>query len=205
MKLYPALGYHPGHEVLAPIYHICEKCNIPITVHCGGESVSSFENRIETNVFGEPFVVDQGSRKLNARKLNEPSNWFDVMEKFKNLKVNLAHFGGSSAWVESSAEPHKRIKDILSLMEQYDGIYSDFSFNLNDQEATRIFSNRFRSKEPEFDKIKSRTMFGTDYWVVVPQSNLISDQYYFLEMLSDFKNDLLVNNVSDFLFKTIDD
>ncbi|GAA0876466.1 hypothetical protein GCM10009118_28760 [Wandonia haliotis] len=200
VKLYPALGYYPAHDTLAPIYEVCQACNIPITVHCGGEMISTFKKRIETNIFGKPVTVATGKRKLNARELNDPDNWFVVMEKYENLKVNLAHFGGSGAWEKSRDNLHQRIQDIILLMEKYKGIYSDFSYNFNDDEATRIFSNYMRSDAKKYSKIKERTMYGTDYWVVLPQSNMISDQEYFLDTLYEYNDVLLVDNVKSFLF-----
>src|SRR5690606_23491665 len=50
VKLYPALGVSPSDELLLPIYEVCEKLNIPIVTHCGGEDVSTFSDPIEVHM-----------------------------------------------------------------------------------------------------------------------------------------------------------
>ena len=201
VKLYPALGYHPADQVLAPIYYICEKCNIPITVHCGGTIISTFEDEFEINIFGKTETVKKGSRKANAHYLNDPKNWEIVLKEFSKLKVNLAHFGGGETWDKSEKKLDERAQVIVDLMNEYPGVYSDFSFNLNDEKASRIFCNYFRNSSKEYDRLRTRTMHGTDYWVVLPQSNIVADQAFFLDILEDYNDDLLINNPNSFLFE----
>lgn len=199
IKCYPSLGYHPASMALAPIFHVCQEANIPVLTHCGGEIISTFETEIKTDVFGTPLTINNGSRKGNAAQLNHPLNWEPVLKEFSNLRLNLAHFGSNSAWLESETAPHPKVATILRFMDTYPHVYSDFSFNLSDKKSTRIFRKYLASDDLKYSKIKEHTMYGTDFWVVVPQSNLKKDQKAFLKLTEGFQDKLLVENVMNYL------
>lgn len=199
VKCYPSLGYHPASMALAPIFEVCELAQIPVLTHCGGEIISTFETEIKTDIFDTPLIINNGSRKGNAAQLNHPLNWEPVLKEFPELHLNLAHFGSNSAWLESEEIPHPKVSTIIRFMETYPHVYSDFSFNLSDAESTNIFVKYLSSTDHKYRKIKDRTMYGTDFWVVVPQSNLKKDQKAFLNLTEGFHDKLLVENVINYL------
>lgn len=199
IKCYPSLGYLPTARVLAPIFAVCEQANIPVITHCGGSMISTFADPVKTDFFGFEVNISEGDRKKNADALNEPHNWEAVLENFKQLRLSFGHFGGDEAWEKSKNTPAPRVSTILSYMHKYPNVYADFSFNFNDRKITKTFGSYFKSTDPNYAPFKTRSLFGTDFWVVVPQSDLEKDQKYFLKVTQGHHDNLLDKNVIAFL------
>ena len=121
------------------------------------------------------------------------------MENFKQLRLSFGHLGGDEAWEKSKNTPASRVSTILSYMHKYPNVYADFSFNFNDRKITKSFGNYFKSTDPNYAPFKTRSLFGTDFWVVVPQSDLEKDQKYFLKVTQGHHDNLLDKNVIAFL------
>lgn len=191
VKCYPSLGYFPWDSRLDPIFQICAEKNIPVLTHCGGEIVSTFEKSIRVcNSDGEfDFLIPGNSRIERARYLNDPEHWVSVLKKYNNLKLNFGHFGGDTNW-ENHDETGKneRILRILEMMKNTDWkVYTDFSFNVVEERL-------FKALKKELDnstEIAKKTMFGTDYWVVLPAGELLDMQKKFLIQLKNHQTTLL--------------
>ncbi len=207
VKIYPALGYDPSDYRLWPIYEICEKYNIPVLSHCGGESISTdevdnltiYEGDIKVNLTGK-------DRKEIAYSLNDPARWTIVLEKFPKLKLNLAHFGGNETWEKPSVVSHegqKRKETIFKFMSMYDNVYADFSYILIETLPTKNLREVITVKE----YIRKRTLFGTDYWVVNKEGDLLKEQKEFLNSIDENAEELelskylTVFNPFNYLFK----
>lgn len=197
IKCYPSLGYLPADKQLMPIFKICEEKNIPVMAHCGGESVSTFDNPIKVNRLGTTIYINDPTRALRARKLNEPSEWEYVLKEFNDLRLCLGHFGGVKAW-ENHQDTAHRIPKILEMMDTYKNLYADFSYNLESLPAIQNFRDRlFNSADSTL--MKERTFFGTDFWVILPFSNLIKDQHNFVEETQSVSDELLKTNVLKYM------
>jgi predicted TIM-barrel fold metal-dependent hydrolase len=197
VKCYPALGYMPGDFRLSPIFKICAEKNIPIVTHCGGEVVSTFEKKIPVFEGTIHRYIQEGKRKNRAYILNNPQNWESVLKANPNLRLNLGHFGSGKAW--EGHDPGFRISYILSRMTVYPNLYADFSFNLESKIATQNFQVELsRGKDKKI--MQERSLFGTDFWVILPMSNLIKDQEFFLnEIGKPLSKALLIDNVLNYL------
>jgi predicted TIM-barrel fold metal-dependent hydrolase len=113
IKMYPPLGYHPvpddqaneGYHVvpenrpndrvardnLHDFYTWCQEKRVPITAHCSqGGAVA------ETVSFGPAL----------QNYLCRPYNWRQVLKKYPELILNLAHFGGHASDVKKLVEDH---------------------------------------------------------------------------------------------------
>ena len=111
VKLYPSLGYLPSHPVLLEMYGICEKKMIPVTVHCGTGSVHS-SRRFHKDIPGLRYDQDNPtaparltgqtkwflSKQAYADYFNHPENWRPVLERYPELRLNIAHFGCTVEW-----------------------------------------------------------------------------------------------------------
>lgn len=198
VKCYPALGYLPADERLMPIFKICAEKNIPVMTHCGGEIVSTFESPIHANRLGEKVEINDLKRKHRARKLNEPTEWEYVLKEYKDLRLCLGHYGGGAAW-ENDPDTAHRIPEILDMMARYDNLYADFSFNLESLTAIKNFRNKLFKDDAHGKLMKERSLFGTDFWVILPLSDLIKDQRNFIEETEDLINELLKTNVLKYM------
>ncbi|MBN1116146.1 MAG: amidohydrolase family protein [Bacteroidales bacterium] len=178
IKVYPALGYLPSDPVLMPLYEICESKKIPVTTHCGGDLVGA----TQPTAYSGFRVVDNnlefysgettGKYAENASFYNNPQLWEPVLFKHPKLKLNLAHFAGTDEWnrFHKGDEP-ERINTIIRLMKNYENVYADFSFNIHKNNMANILSEKL-----EQDKlVRERVLWGTDFHVVLPASNLKRD------------------------------
>lgn len=197
VKVYPALGYHPADSRLDPIFKICAEKKIPVLTHCGGTSVSTFQKNITVDIDGNATQVPGNTRQDKAHWLNAPNNWKPVLEKHPTLHLNLAHFGGVSQW--HSTVLSQRVQDIIDLMNEYQ-VYSDFSFNINKELAIKNFTNALKANNATGQLLKERSLFGTDYWVILPGSNLNEDQQNFIQDSAEMFTALAKTNSLKYLF-----
>ncbi|MBO6794728.1 MAG: amidohydrolase family protein [Balneolaceae bacterium] len=198
VKCYPALGYLPSDARLTPIFEICEKKNIPIITHCGGEMISTFDNPVVVYRGNAREEIDDQKRKHRARKLNEPIEWKPVLEQFNDLRLCLGHFGGKGAWNGKPATKD-RIPTILQMMADYPNLYADFSFNLESDKTVSAFTKKLFADDTDSKLMSKRTLFGTDFWVVLPMSDLNNDQRSFLKAVKGYEKQLLTTNVRNYL------
>jgi predicted TIM-barrel fold metal-dependent hydrolase len=183
IKLYPSLGYHPADIRLKAIYEVCEKKGIPVLTHGGGAIVSTYKLAVSGTKFtlhgNAPYNLSDSTRKRLATQLNEPELWRDVLECFPSLRLNLGHHGGGSEWATpADVQQSTRIPIIEGLMQQYDNVYADFSFNLK-----RSMADTYTSIVSQNPLLRRRAMFGTDYWVVLPQGDIVKDQTHLLQQM----------------------
>lgn len=200
LKCYPALGYRPYDDRLAPIFEICEAKNIPVTSHCGGEAVSTFEKSFPLRYNGVDLeeLLPGKNRKMRARGLNDPKHWHKVLERFPKLRLNLAHFGSDffwSAYLQNGKDD--RLQSIMDLLldDRYQ-VYTDFSYNV-------IVGDTYKSLLEvltEHPKLKDKIMYGTDYWVVLPAGDLAGQQRSFLKEFKVHQEQLLREVPRKFLF-----
>ena len=199
VKLYPSLGYLPSDERLYPIFEVCEKKNIPVLTHCGGETVSAYKKEIEVRRGTIKETWKENNRIDLAKRLNDPENWEDVLKMYPKLKLNFGHFGGDTAWSEYRAnKTQKRIDKIIELMNSYENVYADFSFNIIEDNLFETFDDLLSKS----DLVKERSLFGTDFWVVLPSGNLVEKQEDFLVTLDKYKEHLISRNPLKYLFDT---
>ncbi len=180
LKVYPSLGYLPTHPTLMKMLEVCAAKGIPVLTHCSSGSTHGSLKR-KDNVPGT-FVNDKGEHIQNAdfktrvlhRKddyrdfFNRPQNWEPVLEKFPNLKLNIAHFGGDVAWEDYlNGKNTKWIDTILGFIDKYDNVYADFSYTLYSQRYSKALKKMMAKNE----KLASRTLFGSDYYMLVIEDN----------------------------------
>jgi len=146
IKLYAPTGFSPTDPVLfadGGIYELCEKEGIPITVHNSSEGFSTHANSVRVNGlvnlnnqlvqidneivrFGTPFfsLRMRTAIKERALTLNHPKIWRKVFEKYPNLKLDLAHFGGKaelSKFVNSEIDKTRLTSsEFASLLDLFD-------------------------------------------------------------------------------------
>ncbi len=164
IKIYPPLGFKPWpddaqtlekHRLL---YAFCEKHRVPIITHCD----------------------DQGFRGIAAEeawKLTDPASWRPVLENYPELKIDFAHFGKqysitSRSNIQSIAARLRHHPDspwfmsIISLMQEYDGVYADLSFSgCTPDFYAGLVSFIREQKDTARERIMDRILFGSDFSV----------------------------------------
>lgn len=164
--MYTRLGFHPDDNGMIPLYQHCIKNDLPIVVHTSNEGFPAFYNWKYTE---------------NAN----PSAWSNVLAKNPKLRINFAHFGGSSeVWSNK----------IIDYMEMYDNVYADLSYSVEKTIETTL---KYWKSHPI---VQERLLFGTDYPMTTFLGSL--DNYYdnFLKKFDKNQmNALMVTNTQKFL------
>ena len=189
VKLYPSLGYLPSHPVLMDLYQICVDKKIPVTVHCGTGAVSSSWRYLK-NIPG--FRYDQKnpaapaefseqtcwffSSHAFADYFNHPDRWKPVLERFPDLRLNLAHFGSTVEWEKYlNNQDNSWPSRIMDLIYRYPHVYTDISYNISAREQHKLL-RELLLRNP---RLQERVLFGSDYFMVVKEG-------HFRTILADF-------------------
>jgi hypothetical protein len=148
IKVYPPLGFNPWPEEtweedaddemkkVRSLYEFCQANKIPITAHCS-------ENG---------FLVDK-----KYKELSHPKKWAKVLDTYKELRLNLAHFGADNEeWREA----------IVQLMIQYKNVYTDISSRGVDEKYYGELKKFIGRRDPDVkDVLMKRIIFGSDFMI----------------------------------------
>lgn len=157
LKLYPRLGYPPDHPVLMErLYPLCVERNIPVMTHCSAGGVQG-----------------RGLSRRMADEWSSPLAWRPVRDRFPDLRVCLAHFGGMTAWkdyVEQGIDPRdpeaawRNWQSCIRRMiagGDWPNLWTDISYTLFDFENYVPFLKIFL-EEPN---LACRVLFGSDFYM----------------------------------------
>ncbi len=177
IKLYPALGYFPDDEYLAPVFAYAQENQIPITSHCIPKNPNHYRGRIPTEhkekarKFVPGFQLKETKRKYDfAMYYNHPFWWEKVLEKFPNLKINLAHFGGNAEWDRYLDDPFSKERENKSWYymirkmienEDYPNVYGDISFTVFDSKLYPLLKSLLKRNET-----RNNILFGSDFYML---------------------------------------
>ncbi len=189
LKVYPSLGYLPSHPVMMQMLEICAEKGIPVLTHCSSGSTHGSNKRgIAKGTFvhykekNEEYGEEkrEENRAFKARRFkkkndyrdfyNRPHHWDVVLEKFPNLKLNIAHFGGDHSWenfTNGKSDNSCWVKKIVSQMDKYPNVYADFSYTLSYPE----YSKRLKTLMTEQPIVEDRVLFGSDYYMLVIEND----------------------------------
>lgn len=173
IKVYPPNGFSPMHKLLVgkdSIFEYCSKNNIPVISHCsfGGFATPAMEidlngmiipdgksNPVEWNKkYSFKTGLKSGFGKMvqeRAAVLNHPKIWNEVLKRYPNLILVLAHFGsGSDEWQDK----------IKEMMKTYSGLYTDVSCMSDKRTLLRV--KLIAQSNPE---IGNKFLYGSDYFL----------------------------------------
>lgn len=202
IKVYPPLGFDPWpkgvHERLKVefLYRHCEEKRIPITTHCSDGG----------------FIIDSFGA---ANKRSSPEKWERVLEKYPELKLNLAHMGackGILSRMESQWTGKSWTDMVFCLISTYTNVYADFSCQGFDDEYYRALKEQMERKSHELSEIlklknirlKDKILFGSDLMINLLWTDSYSrymDVFFRTSHFSeDEKNSFCSCNPEKFLF-----
>ena len=201
IKLYPALGFYPSDQRLEKMYQYAEAHLFPVLTHCtrvgayyAGKKLP--EDLARYNTFHESQAVKERHKtamytNVNLHKPSEacdnfldPVNYIDVLEKFPNLKICFAHFGGETEMAKvfdkaGNQKPEQpllhrdavnaglsagvswfRIIEYLMKSPLYPNVYADVSFTLHENELYEALKSVLGNTA-----YRNRILFGTDFFM----------------------------------------
>jgi predicted TIM-barrel fold metal-dependent hydrolase len=140
-------------EVLRELYDYCVDNEVPITAHCVMNGIEAYP--------GASF--DFGQAKF----------WDEVLrqERYKNLHLNLAHFGWNQEPGQGYAGSESWAKDVCDLIVRYDNVYADVSHHrVLTRKGRKSFVDGYRQMRRDYsndiEKIKKRMLYGSDWHVL---------------------------------------
>ena len=203
IKIYPALGYLPSHPALMKVFDYCSRMEIPVTAHCsrGGVNSDFFSIPVKGKVFdGERYVdVEETKRQLFRsrwrRYFNEPRNWVPVLEKYKNLRLNLAHFGGEDEWrLYLSGRKGTWVDKVINLAMRYENVYTDISYTFCHREFYPTIRKMIMGPMGE------KMLFGSDYYMAEMEGHFYSSiNTIFVELTEEERRKITEINPKKFL------
>jgi hypothetical protein len=153
IKLYPPLGFDPWPEdakkraTVEALYDFCSEKGIPITTHCdeGGFRLISLEK---------------------CWNYTSPRRYLPVFKKYPKLKLNFAHLGHTYALPFGAAKTMEWRSEIFAMMQEFPGVYGDFSFNGTSPEYYDGLLRALDALSGESREIvQGRILFGSDFMV----------------------------------------
>ena len=215
IKLYTPNGYSPTDPLLFGtngnkdgFYAFCEENGIPVTVHNSDGGFATLSKSVyvsglihvkgqlhnldnEKLIFSKK-ILDKDAVYERAVTLNHPMIWRKVAEKYPNLLLNLAHFGGGkqlNAALENPDDDTLWSNGIIALLkdERYN-VYTDLScfsdFN--------VLTNLILSKV--YTEIKHRIMYGSDYTLLLFFENDFDNNVKQFRKLFDADFDIIASD-----------
>jgi len=191
IKLYPPLGFDPWPEdgkrraVAEVLYAFCCEKSIPITTHC-----------------------DDGGFRLipleKSWKFSSPGRFRPALEKHPKLKLNFAHLGHTYSLPFGVSHLTNWRADIFTLMEEFPGVYGDFSFDGTNPDYYEGLMRALEAlPEASRDIVRRRILFGSDFMVNLVKVRSYADYYrQFFESAFDAatKDGFVSGNPEKFLF-----
>ena len=171
IKLYPAIGYFPSDPRLDGVYAYAEASQIPIMANCAGGGVY-YQGKLTEERRRDPLTGEVLKKTKNSEFTDyytDPRQYAPVLEKYPNLKLCFAHYGGSNAWNEFLAQSwHDKLKENWFFLinqylkdERYPNIYTDVSYTLAEPDLYPIL----KAYLEDVPAIRERVLFGTDYYM----------------------------------------
>jgi len=177
IKLYAPTGFSPTDPALYGkngVYELCETHGIPITVHCSNEGFSTHANSVKIHGlvnlnnklvhmnneivrFNIPFfsLRFRTAVKERAFTLNHPKIWEKVFEKYPNLKLNMAHFGGRD-------ELAKYVNYAIDVKKLSSNEFSSLVDLAENEETKTLFETCFLKKEVKLKGKAIRVVYVLD-------------------------------------------
>lgn len=174
IKIYPPLGFYPFDERLNPVYSYAQANNIPVMAHCSRGGIYARKK------ISEEMRKHPQTGKLNTAKdkdvfsdcYADPDNYKSVLTKFPELRICLAHFGGTKDW-DTFLYPHlikeenngvswfSKILDMIRSGD-YPNLYTDVSYTILEDEHYMHVLKVILSNPA----VLKKTLFGSDFYMV---------------------------------------
>jgi len=175
LKLYPPTGYHPYDQRLWPLYEYAQEHNLPVLTHCSRPASVQYRGKPTVEMRTDPVtgeLLNIGRFELLTR-FTDPDAYLPLLQKYPQLRVCLAHFGGAGDWTRYLDNPWHSATDIakkswlakiLDMLrsDTYPNLWTDISYTLyaNDE---HVYLLKVLLSDP---RVSSRVLFGSDFYVV---------------------------------------
>jgi len=171
IKIYPAIGYFPADSRLTDVYSYAQDNQLPIMTHCtrGGvyyKGKLTVERRTDPHS-GIAYKKDKNAAFTDV--YSNPDQYITILDKFPDLKICFAHYGGSDEWDKFLKEswhgnaPDTWFYKINELInnQKYANVYTDVSYTLVRSDLFPVLKSYLETNK----QLRERVLFGTDYYM----------------------------------------
>lgn len=167
IKVYPPLGFYPFDAKLDAVWAYAQGNQVPVLVHCSRGGV--YARRITEEMRRDPDTGRRigGKPKDFTDRYTDPANWVRVLEKYKGLRLCLAHFGGGSEWRSYLRTPRFERAEkswliaVRDLISRYDHVYTDIAYTACDRDHHPLLKVLINTPE-----LREKILYGSDYYMV---------------------------------------
>jgi predicted TIM-barrel fold metal-dependent hydrolase len=242
IKLYPALGFFPFDPRLDELYAYAETNQLPIITHVTRVGSQYIGSKITELIPKQPFtllsnnsVADKAMKEIYERiqsyyerkwivdnqigdndfacdLFSHPQNYIPILEKFPNLKICLAHMGGSNEVIRNTkdsslkkirkTDPELWCERIRKMMITYPNLYTDISYtlsDLDDDDVRATIIEFMKTADNQEKLLMKRVLFGTDFFMT-EQEKRESELYQLSQLhLAEFHDIITRENPAEFL------
>jgi predicted TIM-barrel fold metal-dependent hydrolase len=173
IKLYPNLGYAATDPRLEPVWAFADERRLPVMTHCSRGGLHGFDDRRRIR------VTEDSAGDYGAPRLYEP-----ILDRYRNLRLCLAHLGGQAEWLrflqdpwylptphENKVRPENKapswVADIRDMLHVYPNLYTDISYTIFYFQEFVPFLKVLLT-DP---LVRKRVLFGSDYYMADLESD----------------------------------
>lgn len=218
IKMYTALGYRPMDAKLnfpwTDYYELITNKKIPIICHGGrgGMITHDIVHYYEHEHPNFRAVTEHFKKTWFYNQFISPYAWEEVLKRFPDLFLCLAHFGGDEFWIDNHDENRASSKffwedlyafdlnnwipEFLYLMKTYPNFYVDLSYFI----LRPSMIDYFKQALMYHPDIKKKLLFGTDWWLYTMEKGYGSYNSY-LSYIENFSNMVISINDNNVLEK----
>lgn len=185
IKVYPSEGYLPSHPALMTLFSYCEENKIPVISH--NSSANMHHPDWKYRIFGKILkgsdwddtdqnvvLANEGAVQATYNAIN---NWIPVLQRFPNLYLDIAHFGGN--WDDYLAgKPNTWQQAIIDIVTnpKYPNVYTDFAYTFSNP----VYAKGLRTLLASNIALSKKVLHGTDFCMVMLEgtySDLVKNFY----------------------------
>ena len=170
IKLYPPLGYYPFDERLGDVYAYAQDHQIPIVTHCTRGGVY-YKGTITQEMRAHPKTgehLPERRHKHFTDHYTDPRNYEYVLDKYEDLKLCVAHYGGEDEWHRYLNDPWPNpstreswLSVISGLIRNHRNVYADISFTAHNERFWPLIKVLMNT-----DGLRDKIIYGSDFYVV---------------------------------------
>ena len=170
IKLYPPMGFSPLDSRLDKLWEWAEAEEVPIMSHCSRGGVYFRGNLSDKSLPDRGWTIRKKSQSNAALtdQFSNPIAYRNVLNRYPNLKICLAHLGGKEeceSWLSEPWPSHLSNSNwltvILGLIHSFRNVFTDISYVGYDVHLHPLIHMLVRD-----EVIGRRVLFGSDFYMV---------------------------------------
>ena len=161
LKMYTPLGFYPFDERLDALYKWASEKRLPILYHCHKQGGVYYKGTFRNEWLSPGHGMSFKAEPMNKFRDNfmDPKCFEILIGKFPELKICLAHFGGTYE-MDKDGTGDNWFQHISKLISGKNNVYTDVSYSLWDEKHHGKIKERLADPATG-----AKILFGTDFYM----------------------------------------